>query len=350
MNELSTTLVTLGQEVLSLCQQHHIPCILSDDTAHAIMKNGYDLTGLTSFSLLVRTDDFDKLFNLLAATSVPNRGVESMKTNDLYPTFSMYYVDTDTSCYLDDPNYSYRCAGIHILPLRKKLGKFRNRFYARLERWQLGIGKALYPKLLSVYKVGNRPTAFVQYNEKKRFYFSVNELNGENRLWASGCLLPISSLSPERAKESCQFPEIIHFHVDNGSRFASEHPETRQASFFSRLMTVMLHRGKKYLKRKFYPINKDWEKLQCVNERHTLKAYYEKKLPLIRELDKNKDTKRLKKELELYHKKLNHYHKSCGITIKFDDEIFAIYRRVYLNKSKKSRVKTLIRHIPKVWR
>jgi len=350
MNELSTTLVTLSQEVLSICEQHHIPCILSDDTAHAIMKNGYDLTGLTSLSLLVRTDDFDKLFDLLASASIPNRGVEGMKTNNLYPTFSMYYVDTNTTCYLDDPNYSYHCAGIHILPLRKKLGKFRNRFYARLERWQLGIGKALYPKLLSVYKIGNKPKAFVQYNEKKRFYFSVNELNGVNRLFASGNSLPISSLKSERAKASCKVPQIINFRAGNNPQSDSKNIEVKQASFFSRLMNVILRRGKKYLKRKLYPINKDWEKLQCVNARYTLKAHYEKKLPLIRELDKNQDTNRLKEELELYHKKLNHYYRTCGITIKFDTELFGIYQRVYLKNAKKSHVKALIRHIPKVWR
>jgi len=344
LNGLSNILVTLSQEVLSLCEQHHIPCILSDETAHAIIENDYKLEDITSIQLLIRTDDFDKLFNLLDTTSIPNRGVECMKNNDLYPTFSMYYVDTNTSYYLGDSNYLYQNAGIHILPLRKTLNEFQKRFYPYFEHWRLGMGKKVYPKLLSVYKIGSNRKAFLQCSEQDCFYYSVDELFGGNRIFASGISFPVSSLLPEWDRVSCELTQISGICVD---AVLAPIPQNRKKETLAR---ILMQRCIEVAKVRTYPVNKDWTKLQCVNDRLVLKDYYEKKLPLIRELVKNQDTERLKEELLLYHKKLCLNYRSCKITIKFDEEIFDIYQRVYLTDVKRSYVRALTRHIPKVWR
>ncbi len=116
------------------------------------------------------------------------------------------------------------------------------------------------------------------------------------------------------------------------------------------MIRIILHKIKNYLKENIYPVSKDWKKIQCVNDRYTLKAYYEKKRPLLQELSRNQDVQRLREELVPYHEKLWHYYASCKITIKFDEEVFSLYRSVYLKDTAKSQINSLIRHIPKAWR
>lgn len=352
MSELSNILVKLAVEVLSLCKEHNIPCILSDDTAHTIIDNSYDLTSLSSIQLLIHTDDFDKLFDILSTTSIPHRGIESMKNNDLYPTFSMYYADTKTIAYLSDSNYIYQCVGIHILPLRKNPGKFRKNFFNHLESWNLGIGQTLYPKLLSVYSTKNAKNVYLRCNGKKCIDFSTAELTDINTISTSSYTFPVSSLNESRENLSCRLSCILEFQQASQFHPASLiHTNNNQSKqIWCQLPKVLLKMGKRYLKEKFYPVTQDWRKLQCVNERNTQKVYYEAKLPLIRELVKNQDTARLKKELLPYHKAICHHYDSCKLTIKFDQEIFDLYLQLYLNTADDAYRKAIIRHIPKVWR
>ena len=100
---------------------------------------------------------------------------------------------------------------------------------------------------------------------------------------------------------------------------------------------------------KLYPIRRDWRRIHCVNARDKLREHYSKKIPLLRELLKNDDVIRLKKELKLYDEKLWKFLKECKMTIVFDREIFEMYLAVYYPNGGPA-AKHLISKIPRIWR
>lgn len=348
MNDFTTVALQLVGEVLRVCEEAGIPCIVADESVRRLMKNS---EAFTQIYLIVKTDDMAELHRRLAATTIPNRAVESMMNNDWYPDFSLRYVDTGTTCYYEKTNYRYPAVGVCIVPLRKKVKRWARRFYDRLEHWDLGNGRRLYPKLVKLYSLGTARTGDIVSRKGKRCSYKTAEFSGQTYLSLEETVLPISRLEESRQRFGYKQEHPAMYLLDRPAPITKTAADfVNKANPVKTLLKYIKEKVGKRLWKRVYPINRDWNRIHCVNERDLLRQEYQKKKSLILELYKNRDKKRLLQELRPYHQKLVHYYKLCRITIVFDREIFEIYKEVYGQKTGKMSVQKLKRHIPAQWR
>jgi hypothetical protein len=338
----------LTGEVLRVCEEAGIPCIVADESVRRLMKNS---EAFTQIYLIVKTDDLPELHRRLSATTIPNRAVEGMMNNDWYPDLSLRYVDTATTCYYEKTKYRYPAVGVCIVPLRKKVKRWVRRRYDRLEHWDLGNGRRLYPKLLKLYRLGGARTGDILSRKGKRCSYRLTEFKGLTYLSLEETVIPITRLDENRRRFGYKQEHPAMYLLDRPAPITKADGDfVNKANPLKSLLKYIKDKMGKRMWKRVYPINRDWNRIHCVNERDLLRLEYQKKKPLILELYKNRDKKRLAKELYPYHQKLVHYFKLCKITIVFDREIYDIYKEIYGRKKGNMSVRKLKRHIPAQWR
>lgn len=349
MDRFTEICITLASEVLAICREEKIPCILLDESVRKLRKEDGSVKNLY---LLVKSDHFDQLFDRLAGTDIPFRAVEGMKNNDRYPDFSMRYVDTSSTCCFKKDIFLYASIGIYIVPLRKNIENWKKQIYDRLEHWELGAATKLYPRLLKAYQMGGAQKGYVTGMKWNRSSYKTSELSGNRFLALDSEYFPVSSMAASRLGFAYQNHGYLFYseEVRDLPRQPAKWGEVRGKNLFVQLLKTVLKKVKGRIWKKLSPINHDWDRIRCANERDLLKIRYEEKKPLIRELEKNKDMKRLKAELLPYHKKLVEYYKKTGITIVFDRDIFEIYKKVYGTGKRRAFVEKISKKVPKVWR
>ena len=272
MNKLSDVLIELTKEVLNICEENGIPCVLADETVYQMMRNEGDLDKLQSVYLVVKADDLDKLYECLNKTNIPNRGVESMKNNDFYPDFSMRYVNLETTCSMDKDGFMYPAIGIFIVPIRKKIKKLQRTYFYRLEHWTLGNGRKIYPQLLSLYKLGHNKTGIMRGMKRKGCNYQVSEFSENNILSVQGMEFPISSLNSNRKNFSYGISQFVAY--DTVYSFVQNGVEIKERkgskNLFVNFLKELWKRISKRIWKRIYPITQDWDKINCVNEQNLL--------------------------------------------------------------------------------
>lgn len=348
MNKFTKTCVGLAKEVLQICNEQKIPCILSDETVYQLRQQGT----VKHMYLIVKADDLDRLQQCLASRNRPNRAVESMKNNNRYPDFSLRYVDTKSTCGYKDDVYLYSSVGVVIIPLRKRVDGWKKRFLNWLEHWGLGTGKQLYPKLLAAYRLGEAKGGCVEGVQWNACTYDVSELSGKRSFVFGGVTFPVSALPAERKEFS--YNSVKYVYCAKATRKepmeAAAWGKKHAGNLYVELAKAFCKRCIKKLRQKANPINHDWMRINCVNERDLLQIQYEKKKPFLRELFKNKSWKRLKAELKPYHAKLKEYYKETGMTIVFDEEIFDMYCHKEVYGKNEGYIHKISQTIPIIWR
>lgn len=337
-------------EVLERCKEENIPCILSDETAVRLrMQEEKGRRTFGAYYLVILSDDMDRLMDSFEKNMPENRAIESMRNNDYYMDYSFRYLDMEAPAVFkaETAQNIAPCAGIYIIPLRKRLTGIKRFVYIRLERWQLGCGRALYPKFYRAYKLGNAENgAFFNYRSR-RGNGRRDDVTNPQYMTINGTEYPVSSLELMHRKYHYGMPVCTILSNDTSEDIAVE--KYSHTGLLKALFRTAFKRTKKVLISRMSPAKKDFKIVRCVNSRDKLAEYYLPKKALLQELALHNDYYRLTQELRRYHEQIYKYYKSTKLTIYFDRDIYEIYKKTWSHIDK-SWVAGLDQNIPDLWK
>lgn len=350
MNQELTIYKQLILEVVDRCEREKIPCIISDETAVRLQiqeEKGSHTFG--AYYIVVLSDDMDRLIDSFENDMPKNRAVESMRNNDYYMDYSFRYINTETTAIFkaETAKNIAPCAGVYIIPLRKRITGIKRAVYIRLERWQLECGRTLYKKFKKAYKLGNDENGEFFNYRSRRGRCRRDDVTDPYKLDINGTEYPVSS--PELMHRKYHYGMPVCTILPNNENRDIQIEKASNNGLAKALVKNALKRTKKVIVSKMSPANKDFGIVKCVNSRDKLKEAYMPKKALLMELAARNDYYRLTRELRKYHEQTYKYYKSAKMTIYFDRDIYEIYKKTW-SRIDKAWVEGLDRLIPDLWK
>lgn len=114
LNDVQRVHLRLMREIKDICDAAGIRYYLSNRAALNAYVLGSVTTEETSPTILIHVEDSLKFAEAFEAKGIPNRVLDSMLTNNKYPTFSFRYVDTQTLCLSTRQLDNYLCHGLYV--------------------------------------------------------------------------------------------------------------------------------------------------------------------------------------------------------------------------------------------
>ena len=120
MNEVQKKIFTLLNEIDTSCRANGLDYYLSGDTALYAFQNAELHPDAYCAYISIVAEDVSWFLKIMEAKE--NRAIESWKSNENYPDFSLRYIDKESLCYHIDRHKGYKHNGIyvHITIIRKR--------------------------------------------------------------------------------------------------------------------------------------------------------------------------------------------------------------------------------------